>query len=131
MRELVEADEPGAVGAHRVALCRREVADRVRHRHFVDDFPRPELPLGDGAVDEQRGVRHAVRTKLRMERSQADGDLRILDRLVFENGNRVLVVEEVAVANGRLDLLEVEDRGDAWSLPDPTMYLPSGETSTP
>ena len=113
MRELVEAHQVVAVGAHRVALGGREVADRVRHGGLVDHFPRAELPLGDGAVDEQRRVGPAVGAELRVQRPEADGDLGVLDRFVLEHRDAVLVTREVLVADGGLHLLEIEGRGHA------------------
>ena len=100
-------------GLHRVAFGRAQVADRVRHRHLVDHFPRAELPLGDRAVDEERRVGEAVRAELRVQRPEADRHLRVLDRLVLQHRDAVLVAREVLVADRRLDLLEVEDGRDA------------------
>ncbi len=93
VRELVEADEPVAVRADRVAFGRGQMADGVRHRDLVHDFPGSELPLRDGAVDEQRGVGEAVGPELGVQRSEADRHFRVLDRLVLQDGNLVLVLQ--------------------------------------
>ena len=116
MRELVEADEVLALRRAGVALGRPEMADRVGHRDLVDDLPRAELPLRDRAVDEERRVGVAVRAELRVQRPEADRHLGVLDGLVLQDGDAVLVAGEVLVADGGLDLLEVEDRRDALEL---------------
>ena len=103
-------------GLTRVALGRRQVADRVGHRHLVHDLPGPELPLGDRAVHEQRGVGVAVGAELRVQRAEADRHLGVLDRLVLQHRDAVLVAGEVLVADRRLDLLPVEGGGDALEL---------------
>ena len=114
--ELVEAHQPLAVGAHGVALGRGQVADRVGHRHLVHDLPGPELPLGDRAVHEERGVGVAVRPELGVQRPEADRHLGVLDRLVLQDRDAVLVAGEVLVPDGGLDLLPVEGGGDALEL---------------
>ena len=49
----------------------------------------------------------------------------------FEHRDAVLVARKVLVADGGLDLLGVEDRRHARSLPESTIHLPFGATSTP
>ena len=126
VRQLVESDQVLAVGADRVALGGGQVPDGVGHRDLVDHFPRTQLPLRDGAVDEQRRVRVAVGAELRVERPEAHRHLGILDRLVLQDRDAVLVAREVLVLDRGLDLLPVERGGHALELARPDDVLAVG-----
>ncbi len=116
MRQLVQAHEVLAVRRHRVALGRGEMADRIGHRHLVHHLPGPELPLRDRAVHEERRVGPVVGAELGVQRPEAHRHLCVLDGLVLEHRDAVLVAREVLVLDRGLDLLEVEDGGDALEL---------------
>src|SRR5262245_5334253 len=116
VRELVQSDDVFAVGIDRVAFGRAEVADVVSHRNLVNQFPRAEFPLGDGALDEEAGVGVALIVELRVERAQAHVDLGVFDLVVVQDRDAVLIACEVFVMNGGHHLLEVERRRDRLQL---------------
>ena len=92
------------------------MADGVGHGGLVHHFPGSELPLGDRAVHEERGVGPVVGPELGVQRSEAHRHFGVLDVLVLQHGDPVLIAGEVLVLDRGLDLLHVEHGGDALEL---------------
>ena len=124
LRHLVHGDEPVTLRIARIAVGGHEVPHVELHRDLVDDERlgihacrvRRQLPLGDRALDVQRGVRVAFSIELRVQRAEADGDFHDHRLFIGDDRNSVLLAAVRLAGDGVLDLREGEHRARGLEL---------------